>query len=119
MCGGSKPEPKPAPAPKAQPYWDWWNSPQPKEGINGSYRLNRLAIGSALEASKGTSRLKNINTGTTRDTTGRNHLNQDGKELGRPEPKPKPKPKPRNHGLTIGKTSGGWTIGKTSGGWGR
>ena len=68
MC--SIKQPKPAPAPEPEPgYWDWWNSPQANQGNNGNYMLNRLSIGDRLEATQGTSRLKNLEA-SPRDTTG-------------------------------------------------
>lgn len=68
MCGSRQPAPQPK-APDNN-YWSWWNFQDSKENLGGSYRLNELAIGDVLQTSKGTSNLKNIATGNTRDTTG-------------------------------------------------
>lgn len=68
MCGSSQPAPQPK-APDNN-YWSWWNFQDSKENLGGSYRLNELAIGDILQTSKGTSNLKNIATGNTRDTKG-------------------------------------------------
>lgn len=68
MCS-SKEKPEPIVQKEEKPYWDWWNSPQANQGINGNYRLNKLAIGDRVKATQGTSRLKNLEI-SPRDTTG-------------------------------------------------
>lgn len=70
MCKSKKPKTPKPPKPPDNNYWAWWNYQDVNKGVGGNYRLNDLAIGNVLEASKGTSQLKNIRTLNTQDTTG-------------------------------------------------